>query len=251
MLYNSLDAGLEESQDSGRREQVYSLENLERLRRSVSPRYVRVMDWRNYKRNGKMMVRGILFTYQGYRSRRVFLAGDFSNWKLIPMRRNPRGVFYHILPVREIERGERLKNYRYKFLVDGIWNHDPSHPNTRADGLGGSLSLFHLEREDVPRQITVRVLKEDLPREDKLVEFAIYLPEVENLSIVGNFNHWNPEHDLLVKGEDGIFRLRLRLKPGEYVYKYVADGRWMVDPFNPDTRYDRKIDELCSFLNLD
>ena len=248
--YNSLDAGLEERKPSTRAEKVYTLEQIERLRRAVSPRYIRVMDWRGYKRDGKVLTRGILFTYAGYRAGRVYLAGDFNNWKMIQLRRNQRGVYYHILPVREIEAGVRIKDYKYKFLVDVIWTQDPTHPNILDDGLGGYLSTFYLEREDTPRHITVRVLKEARQREDRLVEFAIYLPDVENLSIVGNFNHWNPEHDLLTKGEDGIFRLRLRLKPGEYVYKYVADGRWIVDPFNENTRYDLQIDELCSFLSL-
>ncbi len=248
--YNSRDVGLEDNFDTGRSEPVYNLEHLERLRRAVSPRYVRVMDWSHYRASGQMLLRGILFTYEGYRAQKVFIAGDFSNWKLIPMRRNQRGVYYHVLPVREIEAGNRLKDYSYKFLVDGIWNHDPSHPNTRDDGLGGYVSRFHLEKEDVPRQISVRILKEVRTGADRLVEFAIYLPNIENLALVGNFNAWNPEHDLPVKGPDGIFRLRLRLKPGEYVYKYVADGRWMVDPFNPDTRFDPQIGELCSFLSI-
>jgi hypothetical protein len=42
----------------------------------------------------------------------------------------------------------------------------------------------------------------------------------------------------------------LRLRPGGYVYKYVADGKWMLDKFNEETRYHRGIGELCSFLEL-
>ena len=52
------------------------------------------------------------------------------------------------------------------------------------------------------------------------------------------------------KGRDGIFRLRLRLRPGGYAYKYVADGKWMLDRFNENARYHQGIGELCSFLDL-
>lgn len=119
------------------------------------------------------------------------------------------------------------------------------------DGLGGVISEFNLDREDINRLATVRVLSEGRRMNERLVEFAIYLPDVENLSLVGNFNDWNPEHDLLVKGQDGIFRLRLRLRPGEYVYKYIADGRWVLDPYNPETRFHETLDELCSYIKLD
>ncbi len=253
--YNSEDAGLEEPLDTGRRKQVYTLQNIETLRRAVRPRYVRVLNPRHYASGDSgyrsYLQKGILFTYASYRSRRVFLSGDFSNWGNIPMRRNEMGVFYHILPVRELEAGRIIEAYRYKFLVDGIWTADPTHPNTEDDGLGGSLSVYYLDDIDVNRLATVRVLKEREPSFERLVEFAIYLPDAENLSLVGEFNNWNPEHDFMTKGEDGVFRLRMRLRPGGYVYKFVADGKWILDKYNEETRYHEILGELCSFLEIE
>lgn len=249
--YNSAEAGLEDALDTGRRKRVYSLHNIETLRRAVRPRYVRIVNSRHYAQGSRQYLeKGILFTFASYRSRKVYLSGDFNNWGLIPMRRNRMGVYYHVLPVREIEKGETIEKYRYKFQIDGIWAHDPSHPNRVDDGLGGYISEYLLDDMDVDRQISVRVLKELKRGEERLVEFAIYLPGVENLSLVGDFNNWNPEHDLMSKGTDGIFRLRLRLRPGEYVYKYVADGKWMLDKYNENARFHQGIGELCSHLDL-
>lgn len=249
--YNSAEAGLEDALDTGRRKRVYSLHNIETLRRAVRPRYVRIVNSRHYASGGgEYLEKGILFTFASYRSRKVYLSGDFNNWGLIPMRRNQMGVYYHVLPVREIELGEKIEKYRYKFQIDGIWAHDPSHPNRVDDGLGGYISEYLLDDIDVDRQISVRVLKEVEPAAERLVEFAIYLPGVENLSLVGDFNNWNPEHDLMRKGPDGIFRLRLRLRPDQYVYKYVADGKWMLDKFNEDARFHQGIGELCSYIDL-
>ncbi len=248
--YNSRDGGLEEGTHSGSRETLYTMFQLGRLRRAVSPRYIRLLDLEKFRNGENSVVKGILFTCEGYRARNVAISGDFNNWTPSPMRRNSMGVYYYMLPVREIENGERIFQYKYKFLVDGIWKHDATNQNHSDDGLGGSISEFHLNQEDVNRLISVRVLRDSKPSAEKLVEFAIFLPQVENLSLVGTFNNWNPEHDLLIRGNDGIFRLRLRLRPGEYVYKFIADGRWVLDPFNPESRFHRGLEELCSYLNL-
>ncbi|MBI3396375.1 MAG: hypothetical protein HY042_11110 [Spirochaetia bacterium] len=249
--YNSKETGLEESLETGRNETVYYLEQIERLRRAVPPTYVRIVNWREYGMGRGVLTKGILFTVQAYRSRIVYLSGDFNNWGKIPMYRNSQGVYYYLLPVREIEAGERILSYQYKYQIDGIWGHDPMNKNSLPDGLGGYLSEYRLNAEDVNRRVTVRVLKEESKGKERLVEFAVYLPEADNLSLVGSFNGWNPEHDLPVKGNDGIFRLRMRLAPGEYVYKYVADGRWMLDPFNRDTRFHKGISELCSYVKVE
>lgn len=247
--YNSSDAGLEDDQ-SDQQERVHTQHQLETLRRAVPPRYVRVLDYSQAPQTRRILVRGILFTYYGYRSRSVLLAGDFNNWQRIAMRRNRNGVYYYILPVREIEYGQRVDRYRYKFLVDNIWTADPTTRNREDDGLGGLVSVFLLDRVDVNRQATVRVLREQRSGDERLVEFAIYMPRARNISLVGNFNNWNPENDIMERGADGIFRLRLRLRPGGYLYKFVADGRWVLDTYNEDTRYQRDIGELASFLEL-
>ena len=253
--YNSEDGGLSGKYRSRGREKVYYLRQLEHLRRALPPRYIRVMDWKHYGSRGKILNKGILFTYSGYRARKVFLAGNFSNWRPIPLHRNTRGVYYYILPVRDLESKLEIKaeNYvfRYKFLVDGIWMSDPVNKNRVDDGLGAYVSNFRLYEQDVNRYITVRTIGEPALNGERLVEFAIYLPRVQNLSLVGVFNNWNPEHDQMVKGKDGIFRLRLKLKPGEYVYKFIADGRWILDRYNPNTRLFEQLGELCSHIKIE
>ena len=121
------------------------------------------------------------------------------------MHRNMYGVYYFILPIREIENGKRYNSdenvYRYKFLVDGIWTYDRTNKNRVDDGLGSYLSEFRTSREDINQKISVRIIKEKINRVERLVEFAVYLPDVKNLSLVGSFNNWNPEHDLPVKNK--------------------------------------------------
>ena len=243
--YNSRDAGLEEP-GNGRKERVYTLDQLENLHYAVQPVPVKVLDWSDGDYQSSLK-KGILVTREAYRAKRVSIAGNFNNWRPHSMKRGNRGVYYYIIPFRKMEGGKLARKYAYKFLVDGIWESDPVNKNRVSDGLGDYLSVFRLRVVDVDHQITIHRIKEVRPTEERLVEFAIYLPDVENLSLVGNFNNWNPEHDFLMKGDDGIFRLRKKLPPGKYLYKYVADGKWILDTYNPDTRYYQDIGELCSY----
>jgi 1,4-alpha-glucan branching enzyme len=230
------------------RTRVYTLNQIEMLRKAVPPQYVRVIDWMNYE-GEKFLNRGILFTFDGYRKKGAWIAGNFTNWKLEPMIRNRHGVYFFLLTIKNGD--DNLNLYTYRFLADEIWTHDPVNRYRRDDGMGGYLSEFRFDAPDIDRVVTVRLIPESVKREERLIEFAIHLPDVSNLSLVGDFNRWNPEHDIAVRGPDGIFRIRLRLKPGEYIYKYIADGKWILDRFNSETRMNLEMDELCSYLKVD
>jgi len=251
LSHASYEGGVEETTDSS--ERVYTLSQLETLSKSLSPRYIRYIDWEAYGTKNGVMKKGILFTFSGYQLKKVSLAGDFNNWELHPMKRNRHGIYFTVIPVKPDLKGNIRKKYHYKFFADGIWTEDSENKYKADDGLGGYISEFYLDRVDVERQITAKVLYEagSNSSREKVVEFAIYLPEVSNLSVAGNFNSWNPEHDILTKDENGIFRLKMRLKPGQYIYKFIADGRWILDKYNPDTKYESRLKELCSYITVD
>ncbi len=52
------------------------------------------------------------------------------------------------------------------------------------------------------------------------------------MSVVGTFNGWDPQaHPLDGPDRDGVWRVRLPLRPGRYRYMFVVDGiRWLADP---------------------
>lgn len=62
-------------------------------------------------------------------AKRVFVAGEFNGWAVDawPLERGQDGVF---------RREARLAPgvYRYKFVVDGAWTHDPRNPRREPDG---------------------------------------------------------------------------------------------------------------------
>ncbi|MEI7981206.1 MAG: hypothetical protein WCI71_06105, partial [Bacteroidota bacterium] len=61
-----------------------------------------------------------------------------------------------------------------------------------------------------------------------------YLPGNENavkVFISGTFNRWSTTL-MPMQHSDSGWTIRLKLKPGKYLYKYIIDGRWTPDPFN-------------------
>ncbi len=55
---------------------------------------------------------------------------------------------------------------------------------------------------------------------------------VTSVSVLGDFNDWNPEAGVMKKKKDGAFALTVSIKPGkEYRFRYlVNEVEWMNDP---------------------
>jgi 1,4-alpha-glucan branching enzyme len=49
---------------------------------------------------------------------------------------------------------------------------------------------------------------------------------VEEVCLVGDFNHWNPMSMSAIGDE---FRISLPLAPGRYEYKFLVNGQWRND----------------------
>ena len=229
---------------------IYTSYQLQNFRKSSRPLYAKMIRSRREKLKEKAVHDGILFTYKNYQAKKVYLAGDFNHWSRIQMKRGNFGVHYFFLSLQQSDSEKKKQLYRYKFNVDNIWIEDPLNPYHTNGNSIGRVSLFHLEKIPVERTVSFRILKHKSRNSEKLVEFSIYLPKAKNLFLVGNFNNWNPEHDWMKRGEDGIFRRKVWLPHGSYIYKYIADGKWILDTYNPDTRFSPTIQELCSFIEI-
>ncbi len=53
--------------------------------------------------------------------------------------------------------------------------------------------------------------------------------------LAGNFNDWKPDNPQYLMAADatGTYTITVKLPPGTYQYKFVADGQWIKDPFSP------------------
>jgi 1,4-alpha-glucan branching enzyme len=52
------------------------------------------------------------------------------------------------------------------------------------------------------------------------------------VAVVGDFNEWDPLADRMERrGDEGVWRVKMKLRPGAYEYGFLIDGRdWEKDP---------------------
>jgi 1,4-alpha-glucan branching enzyme len=76
------------------------------------------------------------------------------------------------------------------------------------------------------------VKKEAIANSSKLsVTFELPGLQAETVAVVGDFNNWDATNGTMKRRKDGVWTKAIRLAPGTYRYRYVADGnRWHNDP---------------------
>jgi 5'-AMP-activated protein kinase regulatory beta subunit len=69
--------------------------------------------------------------------------------------------------------------------------------------------------------------------------FAILAPDARRVSLVGDFNEWNPKKHPMAKNDEGLWQKTVMLEPGTYEYKFWVDEQWMIDTRNDYRRPNR------------
>jgi hypothetical protein len=146
-----------------------------------------------------------LFILDGFTSaNKVILAGSFNRWSEseLVMDKTGKGwqIPYFISP----------GNYEYKFIVDGKWMTDPANPFTT--GSGDTENSF----------IALKA--------NHLFELSKF-PDAKTVIVTGSFNGWDKNGYKMTR-QGGKWILPIYLQPGKYVYKFIVDGTWMLDPAN-------------------
>jgi hypothetical protein len=65
------------------------------------------------------------------------------------------------------------------------------------------------------------------------VRFVYVAPGAASVSLVGDFNQWNPTAKPLRRLGDGTWITDVPLAPGRYAYAFVVDGKVVTDPSAP------------------
>ncbi len=57
------------------------------------------------------------------------------------------------------------------------------------------------------------------------------MPEAKKVAVVGSFNHWDRNKDLMKQLKSGIFKLHMDLETGKtYEFRYLIDDQfWFTD----------------------
>ncbi|MCD4826065.1 MAG: hypothetical protein K8S55_15855 [Phycisphaerae bacterium] len=61
------------------------------------------------------------------------------------------------------------------------------------------------------------------------VEFTFYRPGAVSVCVAGDFNGWKTGDLTMVSAGDGNWAARIPLPPGEFRFRYCADGEWFAD----------------------
>ena len=159
-----------------------------------------------------------------------FVGARFEHeaWKVLhPYAVNGRGVFVLDYPVPE-----GVREIRYRIVVDGLWMPDPANPVTEADGAGASFSVYKLENEPV------RTVVNPKPAPGGSLLFVFGGSPGRRVSIVGDFNNWDPFMDPMDEISPGSYSVTLRVPAGEHWYYFFSDGRRILDRYNAQTGRD-------------
>ena len=149
-------------------------------------------------------------------------------WKILhPYAMNERGVFVLDYPVPE-----GVLEIRYRIVVDGLWMADPANAVTEEDAAGVSFSVYKLEHEPA------RTVVNPKPDTGGALTFIFKGSPGRRVSIVGDFNNWDPFMDPLDETEPGSYTVTLRVPAGDHWYYFFSDGRRILDRFNAQTGVD-------------
>jgi 1,4-alpha-glucan branching enzyme len=79
------------------------------------------------------------------------------------------------------------------------------------------------------------------------VLFEYFDPSAKIVTVAGDFNQWNPTVRPMKRDAGGLWKVKVRLDPGSYQYKFVVNGeRWEEDPLN----LHRAINEHGTFNSI-
>lgn len=148
---------------------------------------------------------------------KVAISGNFNNWSWEgwKMQKVDKDHFRLRKNVRDLK-GE--PNWQFKFVINGAYWVAPDPVKQ------GALLQYDLRNPD-------KRLKAD-PAGNAVFRLEGFT-ERKKVILAGNFNNWD-EQSLSMNRTATGWELRLKLKPGVYEYKFIADGEWMHDPKNTD-----------------
>jgi hypothetical protein len=71
-------------------------------------------------------------------------------------------------------------------------------------------------------------------RELRLVQFVLTAPKASHVTVVGDFNQWDPVATPMARAASGAWTAAIPVSPGRHVYAFIVDGdRWVSDPAAP------------------
>lgn len=142
--------------------------------------------------------------------RSIYLSGSFNEWSTLAT------------PLQKVDSGYAVTvkladgAHQYKYVVNGHWVLDPRNKTKKADWMGNENSLYFKTNY----QFTLKSF-----------------PKAKKVYLAGSFNNWQ-EKEIALQRTDGIWQRSVFLPDGTHSYKFLVDGKWILDPDNHLSRSD-------------
>jgi 1,4-alpha-glucan branching enzyme len=62
---------------------------------------------------------------------------------------------------------------------------------------------------------------------EKTLEFTFKAPDIKEVFLAGEFNNWDTRSLPMKKDKKGVWKVKIKLPPGRYEYKFFADNGWV------------------------
>ncbi|WP_109302359.1 glycogen-binding domain-containing protein [Aquimarina sp. AU474] len=166
----------------------------------------------------------------------VMVSGEFNNWSMKKWRMTKVDENRYELRKKISDFTDEF-SWEFKFVINNAYWAEPSKRDVnvvRARKNGTTLSTYNLKMYTA------------YPDKDGNVTFTLNgYEDAKKVVLSGSFNKWNEDIFRLSKTED-CWTLTLKIKPGEYQYKFIIDGKWIEDPENPN----KKVNEFNGFNSV-
>jgi Glycogen recognition site of AMP-activated protein kinase len=145
--------------------------------------------------------------------------------RLGPMRREPVPSASRLASLRTALRGElaRRRNPRRIVLA----------PGSAIAAVAAVVALTSLVWWSAGR------LRPALSASATPTQFVLRASGAHSVSVVGDFNNWDPQATPLAETGDGVWSVIVPLQPGTIRFSFLIDGReWRADPNSPPAPLD-------------
>lgn len=169
----------------------------------------------------------------------VTVAGEFNNWSKNKwkMTQIDENIYEFRKNIKEFSDDF---SWEFKFVINHThWAEPYEHDLNITEAIddGGNLGVHNLH------MFTVYPAKNGNAK----FKLAGHL-DAEQVVLSGTFNRWDEKMFLMNKTDEG-WELNLQLKPGNYEYKFIIDGKWTEDIDNPNKR-SNEFDDYNSVISI-
>jgi len=174
--------------------------------------------------------RSLILTWKGDgQPRYVAAAFQHENWRQKHIFwRNKNGVYFLVYDLTT----DTPQQLQYRLIVDGLWQGDPQNPDRIRNDQGIALSRVTLPSAALPAH------HGPVLGSFGEVEFVYHGKAGKTVSVIGNFNQWDPFATPLEEVHPGEYHLKVTLPPGAVLYRFVEGTRSFLDPNNLHTGHD-------------